>query len=79
MELDKGATYVILGVCDSDCKDVDLLLMNRAGKQVDKDVEVDDYPTVAVAPDRSERYTVRAIMAACSAAPCAYGFGVFAK
>lgn len=79
VELEKGVTYVILGVCDNDCKDVDLRLMNRAGKEVDTDVEVDDYPAVAVAPDRKERYTVRAIMAACRAAPCAYGFGVFAK
>ena len=79
IELDRGRTYVIVGVCDSDCKDVDIQLLDRGGRVVDKDVERDDYPTVAVAPTRSERYTVRSIMASCSNAPCRYGFGVFAK
>lgn len=79
VELDRGRTYVIVGVCDNDCKDVDIELRNRGGRVIDRDVELDDYPTVAVTPDRDERYTVRSIMAACSKAPCRYGFGVFSK
>jgi hypothetical protein len=79
VELDRARTYVILGVCDADCKDLDLRLLTPAGKEVDADVEVDDYPTVGVAPTRREKYSVRAIMATCAAAPCRYGFGVFAR
>jgi hypothetical protein len=79
VELDRGRGYVIVGVCDNDCKDVDLRLFNAAGREVDKDVERDDYPAVAVDVNRTEKYTVRASMAACSASPCRYGFGVFAK
>lgn len=79
VELDRGRSYVIVGVCDSDCKDVDLRLLNPRGREVDSDVERDDYPAVAVEPDRSEKYTVRAIMATCNSAPCRYGFGVFAR
>ena len=79
MELDRGRAYVIVAVCDSDCKDVDLRLLDNRRREIDRDVERDDYPAVAVEPERTDRYTVRAIMAASSAAPCRYGFGVFAR
>jgi hypothetical protein len=78
-ELDATGTYVVLGVCDNDCKDLDLELLDPAGRQVDSDVEEDDAPVVAVSPARRERYTVRAIMADCTASPCRYGIGVFKK
>ena len=79
VELNRGRTYVIVAVCDNDCKDVDLRLLNRGGREIDNDVEADDYPTVAVEPDRDERYTVRTIMATCNTQPCRYGFGVFSR
>jgi hypothetical protein len=78
-ELDRGRTYVVLGVCDADCTDLDLRLLDASRKEIDRDVEVDDNPAVAVAPLRSESYTVRAIMASCKKAPCRYGFGIFAR
>ena len=78
-ELEKGGTYVILGVCDNDCKDVDLQLLNSRGRQIDKDEDLDDNPVVGVAPEQNERYTVRAVMASCSQSPCRYGLGVFRK
>jgi hypothetical protein len=79
VELDRGSRYLIVGVCDNDCKDLDLQLLTRAGKQVDRDVERDDYPMVAVQPSADEKYIVRAIMAQCGQNPCRYGFGVFSK
>lgn len=78
-ELDRGGTYVVLGVCDNDCKDLDLKLLNSSGREIDNDVQEDDAPVVAVAPTRNERYTVQAIMADCGKAPCRYGLGVFRK
>jgi hypothetical protein len=79
IELDRGRTYIIVGVCDNDCKDVDLRLSERDGREIDKDVEHDDYPTVSVTPQRNQRFTVRTIMATCNKQPCRYGFGVFAR
>ena len=78
-QLDRGASYVVVGVCDNDCRDLDLGLYNAAGKEVDTDVTGDDTPVVAVSPTRSEQYTVRVLMADCGNAPCRYGLGVFAK
>jgi hypothetical protein len=79
VELDRGRAYVIVGVCDNDCKDVDLKLFDPRGREIDSDVQLDDFPAVAAEPARTDNYTVRAIMAACTAAPCRYGFGVFAR
>lgn len=78
-ELDGGGTYVVLGVCDNDCKDLDLKLLNASGREIDSDVQEDDAPVVAVAPTRNERHTVQAIMADCGKSPCRYGLGVFRK
>lgn len=78
-ELERGGTYVVLGVCDVDCKDLDLKLLNAAGREIDSDVQEDDAPVVAVAPAKNERYTVQAIMADCKKVPCRYGLGVFRK
>lgn len=79
IELDRGRAYVVVGVCDNDCKDVDLKLFDPRGREIDSDVQRDDYPAVAVEPDRTDKYTVRAIMATCTASPCRYGFGVFSR
>ena len=79
VELDRGRGYLIIGVCDNDCKDVDLRLLNASGREIDKDVERDDYPAVAIDVTETQTYTVRASMAACSAPPCRYGFGVFTR
>lgn len=78
-ELERGGTYVILGVCDTDCRDLDLELRDEGGRAVDDDVEADDAPVVAVTPAAAGRYTVRAIMADCASSPCRYGLGVFKK
>lgn len=79
VDLDRNVRYLIVGVCDNDCKDLDLTLLNRSGRETDRDVERDDYPMVAVQPSRDEKFTVRANMAQCSDNPCRYGFGVFSQ
>lgn len=78
-ELERGGTYVVLGVCDNDCKDLDLKLQDESGRDVDSDVQEDDAPVVAVAPTANARYRVQAIMADCGKSPCRYGLGVFRK
>lgn len=78
-ELDRGGSYVVVGVCDNDCKDVDLKLTNARGREIDSDVQEDDAPIVAVTPQQKERFTVQAIMADCTAGPCRYGIGVFRR
>lgn len=75
LELNAG-TYVIVGMCDADCSDLDLVLSSADG-EVDSDVATDDAPVVTVELTRRTTLNLRVVMAACSSAPCRYGVGVF--
>jgi hypothetical protein len=77
--LRSGVEYMILGVCDNDCTDVDLRLYDELGSEVDTDLEVDDYPIVSATPSRSGEYRIEVAMVTCSTEPCFYGVGIFSK
>jgi hypothetical protein len=79
LDLDIGTQYQIMGACDTDCSDLDFVLFDAAGNQIDQDVETDDVPIVSVTPRRSGTFRVKVVMAACSAEPCRYGVAVFGK
>lgn len=79
LTLRAGREYAILGVCDTDCTDLDLHIMDPSGNQVDVDIELDDFPVLEVRPPRDGTYTVRVTMATCSVSPCFYGIGVWAR
>jgi hypothetical protein len=79
LDLQIGTQYQIMGACDNDCSDLDFVLYDAGGNQVDQDVELDDVPIVSVTPSRSGTYRVKVTMATCKAEPCRYGIGVFGK
>jgi hypothetical protein len=79
LNLTQGVTYKIFGVCDEDCRDIDLELYDDNGQLVDSDTTNDDVPIVSVSPRWNARFTIRAIMPSCSNGPCRYGIGVFGK
>jgi hypothetical protein len=66
-----GTAYSVVGMCDTDCSNLDAYLTDSSGKLVDSDVEEDDFPIVAASA--SGTYTLRLVMKACSAAPCSFG------
>lgn len=78
LELEGGKTYIIVGVCDGDCSDLDMALTTASGDDVDSDYELDDVPMVTVEVERGGTYHLKVEMATCSAEPCAFGVGVFA-
>jgi len=79
LQLEAGTAYAIMGACDTDCSDLDLVLMDAAGAKVAEDVLDDDVPVVSVQPARSGTYRVTVAMAVCSEDPCRYGVGIFGK
>ena len=79
VNLDIGTLYQIMGACDNDCTDLDLVLYDPAGREIDSDLEVDDYPVVSVEPGHSSTYRIKVTMASCTAEPCRYGIGIFGK
>jgi hypothetical protein len=74
-----GVSYAIVGVCDNDCRDMDLKLYDDNGNLISSDTQRDDTPLVRVTPRWNARFTIRVIMANCSNAPCRYGIGFFGK
>ena len=76
VQLEAGGTSMILGVCDTDCDALNLEIRDSANRRVAIDDKNDDVPAVSVEPSRSEKYTVRATMAACDHRPCRYALGV---
>jgi hypothetical protein len=68
-----------VGVCDNDCSDLDLVLYDADGDQVDSDVQTDDVPIVQVTPRETMRYRVKVLMPTCKTNPCWYGIGVYGK
>lgn len=79
LTLHAGTAYALVGVCDNDCSDMDLVLYDADDKQVDSDIQNDDVPIVQVTPTETMRYRVKVIMAACRTNPCWYGIGVYGK
>ncbi|WP_052507824.1 hypothetical protein [Sphingomonas hengshuiensis] len=77
VKLTGGSGYTIVGVCDSDCKDMDIQLLDVSGAEVARDEEEDDFPIVE-AP-ASGTYTARVAMVSCSASPCAFGVKAYRK
>jgi opacity protein-like surface antigen len=70
-----GSQFSIVGVCDGDCKDLNIYLTDSAGKLVDSDVEDDDFPIVAASAPGT--YTARIEMKSCTAGPCGFGAKAF--
>jgi hypothetical protein len=79
LTLHAGTTYALVGVCDNDCSDLDMVLYDADGSQVDSDVQTDDVPIVQVTPRETQRYRVKVMMATCKTNPCWYGIGVYGK
>jgi hypothetical protein len=76
--LQAGVAYILVGVCDNDCPDVDLMLFDDSGNEIDSDYETDAVPIVEVTPFRTQSYRVHVYMADCTSEPCFYGVGVYA-
>jgi hypothetical protein len=71
-----GRSYTIGGVCDNDCPDLDIKLVDPNGREVASDVLTDSVPLVSHTASRSGTYTVRVVMYDCNVAPCSAGLTI---
>lgn len=62
ISLEGGKCYAILAVGDGGVRDLDLLLLDQGGRQVDRDVETDARPIVRVCAENSGDYTMQVRM-----------------
>jgi hypothetical protein len=71
-----GTSYQLIGVCSTDCENLDIQVLDASGKEVGKDFEADDFPIVEV--PASGNYTARVVMVACEG-DCDFGVKAFVK
>jgi hypothetical protein len=79
VHLGPGLTTQLMGGCDTDCSDLDLILYDSAGTRVDQDVQADDYPIVSTKPPADAAYTIEVRMVHCRAEPCRYAVQQYVK
>lgn len=79
VDLEAGKEYQLVGACDNDCSDLDFVLFDGNGRQLDSDVLDDDVPIVSVTVTQSGSFTLQVMMVTCTNEPCRYGVGVFGK
>ena len=72
-----GYSYVVTGVCDDDCKELDLILYAANGYEVDAARNAGNAPILRAAPRETMVYRVKVVMASCRTNPCSYGVAVF--
>ena len=77
--LTAGNEYRVAGVCDQDCRDLDLTLLAGDGHIISQDTSTDDHPVVAVQVTGSGQFTVQVNMYNCSRAPCYYAIALYMK
>lgn len=74
-----GVDYRVIGVCDRDCNDLDLVLFDSAGRQVSQDTTTTNQPVVAVQPAYNDNFTIQVQMYNCSVAPCYYALALYGR
>lgn len=77
LQLDGAAHYMIVAVCDNDCSDIDLAVLDPNDNRVAADVEPDDAPVVFVEGEGDFEMWVG--MAKCSTDVCYYAVQVFVR
>jgi hypothetical protein len=77
LDLQSGVSYFIVGVCDGGCSDLDLVLTDESGEEVESDREMDDVPMLVLEAESTGSYVLSVQMATCSSSSCHYGVRVF--
>ncbi len=76
VQLSPGRGYMVVGFCDSDCTDLDLVLLDPSGVEVTSDILLDAAPLISFTAETSGRYQVKVVMVSCSVEPCGYAVGI---
>jgi hypothetical protein len=79
VDLVAGVEYMIMGVCDADCDDLDLTLTDTEGTEVSSDALDDAYPVLVFTAPSSGAHILWVTMFDCSVSPCSFGYKVFRK
>ncbi|MDH3403423.1 MAG: hypothetical protein OES32_19605 [Acidobacteriota bacterium] len=74
VDLDDEAVYTIIGICDADCLDLDLYLLDADGNDLDEDTQTDAQPAIEIKGPGS--FLLDVYMVDCRAEPCYFAVGL---
>jgi hypothetical protein len=77
--LHRGVKYMLLGVCDDDCGNLNMKMYDEDGVFVGQNTGRTDTPDLEIIPQQTQRFTIRMTMKRCDEDPCYYGLGVYSK
>ena len=77
LDLNGDAEYIVVGVCDYDCFDLDLAIYDPYQDEAAADFEDDDFPVLEVIGEGS--FDVEVLMPGCDAATCLWAVQVFVR
>ena len=67
------SSYAVVGACDTDCGDLDIIIANAAGETIAADETESDVPVILFDSEEAATYTVTANLYNCAADTCYYG------
>jgi hypothetical protein len=77
--LQPGIDYRIVGVCDRDCADLDLIVYDPQGAAITQDTSTTSQPVVGVQPAYAGAFTVQVQMYNCTVEPCYYAIALYGR
>ncbi|KEO91801.1 hypothetical protein EH31_03770 [Erythrobacter longus] len=72
-----GERTIAIGLCDKQCKDIDLGVYDESGNEIASDRQEDAIPILELAPEEDGLAVFRVKMIRCDLEPCRYGIGVY--
>lgn len=77
LQLEPHTTYSLVGACDQDCIDFDLLVYDGEENLLGSDLLPDTYPVAVFTTDETGIGRAHALMAACRTSFCYYGMMLY--
>jgi hypothetical protein len=79
LTLQAGAAYVVVGVCDADCTDLDLAVLDASGNVLAEDELTDDVPVLEFNGPPTGVAMLLVTMHQCSVEPCGFAYKVYRR
>ncbi|MES1201854.1 MAG: toll/interleukin-1 receptor domain-containing protein [Pseudomonadota bacterium] len=79
VQLVPGVEYRLIGVCDRDCSDLDLVLHDQSGAILAQDTETNDHPQLAAQTPYAGNFVIEVRMYNCSVPPCYYAIALYGR
>jgi hypothetical protein len=69
--------YAVIGVCDNDCSNLDIRVLDGHGALIAEDTAPDDFPIVELVLSGTATVTVQVTMINCAQEPCFFGANLY--